>query len=120
MKLRRLVSPFYLVFVVRLLAQKPEEGTVTGLVINKAADQPVEYAALALKKKSGGETIRTAATDSRGAFTLESVPFGEYTVAFGLVGTDVQLTQAFTVDAQHRSLDLGRLALADTAVKMDK
>lgn len=106
--------------VARLWAQHPEGGVVTGFVFEEAGDRPVEYATLALKKKEGGKPVRTAATDSRGAFVLESVPFGEYTVTFGLVGGDPHVTPPLTVDAQHRSIDLGRLMLGDFAVKLEK
>ena len=119
MKLIRLLV-LCIVAAGRLTAQKTEGGTVTGVVFGPTANRPVEYVALALKTKTGGETVRTAATDSRGGFALESVPFGEYKVVYGLVGGDSQETPAFTVDAQHRTVALGRLVVADVAVKMEK
>ncbi|MSU23890.1 MAG: TonB-dependent receptor [Opitutus sp.] len=119
MKLLRLVALGLFVVVCRA-AQKSEEGIVTGVVFGPAGEQPVEYATVALKKKTSGETVRTAATDRRGAFALESVPFGDYKVVYGLVGGDSQETPPFAVNAQHRSVALGRLVLTDGTVKMEK
>ena len=111
---------FLALLAVPLFAQVPEGGAVTGTVFDQATGRPVEYAALALKTKGGGETVRTAATDSKGEFVLENVPFGDYAVVYGLVGGDSQQTATFSVDAQRRSVVLGRLALGETVVKMEK
>ncbi len=110
----------FLTLASRLPAQKADDGTVTGIILDKASNQPVQYVAVALKKKAGGDTVRSAATDNRGAFTLESVPFGEYELSYGVIGFDTQQTPAFTVDTAHRTLDLGRLPIEEASVKMEK
>ena len=117
-------SPWILIALLltaaRLPAQKTAEGTVTGLVFDQGTAKPVEYVAVALKKNPGGETVRTAATDSRGTFTLESVPFGNYKLIYGVIGFDSHESAPFTVDATHRATDLGRLLITDAVVKMEK
>ena len=56
-----------------LAAQKSETGVVAGIVIDQASGQPIEYATVALKKKSAAETVRSGVTDSHGAFTIEGL-----------------------------------------------
>jgi outer membrane receptor protein involved in Fe transport len=109
-----------LLLATRLAAQKADAGSVVGSVIDQASGQPIEYATLELKKKTGNETVGSAVTDSRGAFTIESVAFGDYRAFYGSLGTDRLETPPFTVDAQHRTVDLGRLVIGNTAVKMEK
>lgn len=116
--MRYLFRPFALLIVFlatpmpRLFAQTPA-GTITGLVAD-AAGKPVEYAAVTLKSKDGRVTAATA-TNATGRFTHEQVPDGEYVIAYGTVGEVGAESRSFTVDARHRAIDLGTLALAQTA-----
>jgi outer membrane receptor protein involved in Fe transport len=103
-----------------LFAQKAAEGTVIGVVIDKTSGQPVESAAVILKKKSDGKATHTAATDNHGAFTVENVPPGEYVVEYNYIGLESQETPAFTVDVKHLTRDLGRLALTESSIKLEK
>jgi len=64
--------------------------------------------------------VRSAATDAKGAFALESVPFGEYRAVYGVLGTDGTETALITIDAAHRSVDLGQLVIGGGTVKMEK
>jgi len=101
--------------------KNPEEGAVSGSVVSAAADRPVEYGAVTLKSKADGKTLRATVTDAKGAFTVGALPFGEYEVVYGAVGGDTQTSRAFTVDAAHRTVDLGRLLLgAETPVQLGK
>ena len=120
MKTVRILVASLLILASRLSAQKADDGTVTGIILDKASNQPVQYVAGALKKNDGGDTVRNAATDNRGAFTLEGVPFGEYVLSYGVIGFDTQESPVFTVDATHRTPDLGRLLIAEAPVKMEK
>lgn len=121
MKTARIIIALLLVLTTtRLPAQKTADGTVAGFVFDQATAKPIEYVAVALKKNPGGATVRTAATDSRGAFTLEGVPFGDYELVYGVIGFDSQRSPPFTVDAAHSSTDLGRLFVTEAVVKMDK
>lgn len=100
-------------------AQKPAEGAVTGTVIDPGSGQPVEYATVTVRPKAGGKAVRSGATDAKGAFDLEGIAAGDYELAYSLIGGEREAAVAFTVDASHRAIDLGRLALAgDAVVKM--
>jgi outer membrane receptor protein involved in Fe transport len=120
MKLDRFVIVLVLIVTTRLLAQTTGEGAITGSVFDQTTGRPVEYVTLALKGRAGGKTMRTAVTDNLGAFVLEDVPFGEYKVVYGLIGFENRETSYFIVDAQHRSLDLGRLFITETGIRMDR
>jgi hypothetical protein len=96
-------------------------GAVRGTVVDPAGGKPAEYATVTVKNKTDGATSRAGATDAKGAFDLEGLPAGDYTLVYALVGGAREATAAFSVDAQHRAVDLGRLALGDdTTVKLEK
>jgi len=94
-------------------------GMVSGRIVDGSAKTPVEYATVTLQQ-ADGTVVQRAATESEGAFTFESVPAGSYVVTFGRVGTAPQTTPAFTVDAGHRQVDLGRLGLGGDVVHLER
>jgi outer membrane receptor protein involved in Fe transport len=119
MKLARLCIALCAISTTSLLAQKSDGGAITGTVVDPAG-KPVEYAAVALKAQPDGKLVAKTAADARGVFALEQVPFGTYRLTYGFLGDGSDETPALVLDTQHRSLDLGRLTIAEAAIKMDK
>ena len=118
-----LLRPLWLLALIPLgFAQKPATGgLVTGSVFDPANGQSVEFATLVVKNKADGKAVRTGATDAKGGFELEAIPAGEYRLVYALVGGARETTVAFTIDAQHHAVALGRLALnGDSAVQLEK
>ncbi|HVZ64116.1 MAG TPA: TonB-dependent receptor [Opitutaceae bacterium] len=102
-----------------LLAQAGGEATVTGTVLDPAGARPVPYVAVTLERTPGGEAVQSAATNDKGEFSFEHVPFGQFQVGYAPVGADRQHTAAFALDAGHRTQALGKLLLtAEPVVKM--
>lgn len=100
-------------------AQKPDTGGVTGTVTDQSSSRPIEFAAIVLKDATG-KAVQRAATDAKGIFVFEAVPFGEYRIDYGLIGGDSQHTDGVKIDAQHRAVKLGVLTLTADAVQMQK
>jgi outer membrane receptor protein involved in Fe transport len=120
MKLLRHAVPYF-IFAAIILAQKPEEGSVTGTIADRESNRLVEYATVVAKNSADGSKIRAGATDAKGAFELSGLPFGTYELNFGLVGAEKTETAAFKLDAQHRMVNLGRLLIgAENPVKLEK
>ncbi|MBI4624038.1 MAG: TonB-dependent receptor [Verrucomicrobia bacterium] len=106
---------------IALRAQAPAGGTVRGTVFAPENGQPVEFATVTVKNKADGKSVRAGATDAKGGFELEAIPVGNYLLVYGLVGGAREATVAFSIDAQHRAVNLGRLALdGDATVKLEK
>lgn len=119
LKLSAILTCFCL--AISLRAQATVEGAVSGTVFDPENGKPVEFATVVVKPKTGGNAVRTVATDAKGAFDFERIPAGEYQLVYGLVGGAREAMVAFSVDAQHRTVNLGRLALnGDATVKLEK
>jgi len=118
-KLARICFALFAISTTSLLAQKSDGGTITGSVVDPAG-KPVEYAAVTLKAQPDGKLVAKTAADARGMFVLEQMPFGTYRLTYGFLGDGSDETTAVVLDAQHQSLDLGRLTIPEAAIKMDK
>src|SRR4051812_25198356 len=120
MKFFRLL-PLCFCFAAHLLAQRSEGGAVMGTINDHTSQQPVENATIVVTNKGDGKTIASGVTDAKGGFALGGIPDGSFDLTYSLVGADTRETTAFTVDTQHRAVDLGALVLgADAPVKMQK
>ncbi|MBM3852761.1 MAG: TonB-dependent receptor, partial [Verrucomicrobia bacterium] len=124
---RSLAMPVGCTFRVTLLAlalaasaAAEERGTVSGAIIDRTANLPVEYVAVTVQRREDGVRLQAAATDARGVFAFVDLPAGNYRLIYGLVGSERTESVEFAVDGQHRPVDLGRLALpVDRAVVLD-
>ncbi len=100
-------------------AAAPAETRVTGTLLTPETRQPVEFAAVTLKRADdtvAGSTL----TDQRGRFTLEKIPAGDYAVTYGRVGGVFRTTATFQINAARAQIDLGRLELADEPLQLKK
>lgn len=100
-------------------AETPPHGTVAGRIVEHGSSRPVEYAAVVLKD-ANGKVIQRAATNAKGEFVLESVPTGDYQLAYSLVGGEPQEPVGIHLDAQHDKANLGTLELRGETLQMQR
>ena len=119
MKPAHLFLSLFVLLTSGLSAQKPGSGAVSGLIFDSSSNRPAELVTVTVNKKADGASAGTAVTDSRGAFSLENLAFGEYQLAYSYVGLENHESPVFSIDAQHPSADLGRLVLTNSpTIKM--
>jgi outer membrane receptor protein involved in Fe transport len=104
----------------RLPAQPTTGGTVMGVVLDRAANHPLESVTVTLKKVADGSAVESAVTDGRGRFALTNVPAGDYRVDYGFVGSDPHVTAPFTVAAPAGAVDLGPLDAGAGVLQLEK
>jgi outer membrane receptor protein involved in Fe transport len=105
----------FLGLVSTLFAQRPQGGgpgnfsklKLTGIVVDKETQEPLEYATISLINKRFPERIQGGITDAKGNFNLEVFP-GQYTITIEYIGFD-------KVNIENKVLreneDLGRIEL---------
>jgi outer membrane receptor protein involved in Fe transport len=105
----------FLGLISTLFAQRPQGGgpgnfsklKLTGIVVDKETQEPLEYATISLINKRFPERIQGGITDAKGNFNLEVFP-GQYTITIEYIGFD-------KVNIENKVLrkneDLGRIEL---------
>lgn len=88
---------------------------VTGKLVDATTNKPLDYATIILLK--GTEVAKAAQTELTGAFTMEAVPFGTYTLKISYVGYNT-IQRNVTFDAAHAVLALGnvKMTISKTSV----
>ncbi|MGB0316974.1 MAG: TonB-dependent receptor domain-containing protein [Flavobacteriaceae bacterium] len=104
----------FLGLISTLFAQRPQGGPgnfsklkLTGIVVDKETQEPLEYATISLINKRFPERIQGGITDAKGNFNLEVFP-GQYTITIEYIGFD-------KINIENKVLreneDLGRIEL---------
>ena len=111
-----------LLLPVSLQAQETDDGNgrITGRVVAKDDGTPLEGATVSIRLPADSSLVTGTSTDSTGAFAINDVARGTYTVRIGFVGfaatrlTDVRLTRS------RPSRDVGTVGLSPATEQLDE
>lgn len=103
-----------------LFAQpKPNEvvtGSVNGVVLDADLNQPIPYATVIIT--SGEQTITGGITNYDGAFEINKIPEGIYTLRVQFIGYEA-FERDLKIDRDHRKHDMGNLNLSAVPAELD-
>jgi outer membrane receptor protein involved in Fe transport len=89
-------------------------GSVTGIVLEKSGNSPLEGASVTLRKTTGDSSIvKGTQTDESGKFALDAVPFGRYRLNVRLVGYSSTSISGVVVNGDNPSLTLDTIKLKE-------
>src|SRR5258708_6179190 len=96
----------------------PDEnnGRITGRVIDSLSHQPLQYATITLYKQKETKPAGGAMTGNKGAFNIDGLAPGTYTVTIELIGYAPRTIAAITID--KRSLSLGDIFVGKKATDL--
>ena len=96
-----------------------QKGVVRGRVIDATGGEGVEYATVALLNPTDSSIRGGTVTEANGAFRLE-VPYGSYLMRITFIGYEPHYyPQRITLNAQHQSVNLGKLNIRATSTMME-
>jgi outer membrane receptor protein involved in Fe transport len=107
-----LIFLLFVLTVSNLSAQKPSKGTITGIVVDKLNNQPIEFANVVLQKESDNTQISGTTTDAKGKFSFDKIADGKYKIVYSFIGYEQQETPVVSIADKSRAVNIGSLALA--------
>jgi outer membrane receptor protein involved in Fe transport len=102
------------------LAQGAAVGVVEGVVRDRSANRPLQYANVILVNRADSTQVRGMVTDKDGRFTFSGVAAGSYVVECSFIGHKSFRSQGFVIDATHLRLDFKTIPLTDSAFAVDE
>lgn len=90
-------------------------GNVTGKIVEKGSEVPMEYATVALHETQSGKIEAGCITDSFGVFRFEKVPVGSYYAECSYLGSNTIKTDTFKLE-KGVTVDLGTLYLSESTM----
>lgn len=114
--MKNLITLFILTFVLSTnLAQAQNEVEITGTVIDKDVNAPLEYATIAFFSKKENKIITGGITDSKGNFKI-NVPTGTYDITIEYISYKTKTIPNRTLSSKT---DLGVLGIAIDVESLD-
>lgn len=99
-------------FTLTLAAQKNKKITVTGTLVEKGTNQPLEYASVVFLNQNKTELKTGVATDFDGNFSID-IPSGDYTIKLDYISFK---SKSITKSFGSQNVNLGKLYMeADVA-----
>ncbi|AYA36661.1 TonB-dependent receptor [Hymenobacter oligotrophus] len=92
-------------------------GSVTGTLLDGSNGQPVPFANVVLLRAQDSTLVTGAQTADNGAFKIEGVPFGNYSLRVTQLGYR-PARRPITLSAEQASLALGQLRLRSTTQQL--
>lgn len=100
------------------LAQRPSRPKVkvTGKIIEKTTQQPLEYATVAFYSGNNPKAVAGGVSDSKGEFSID-VPKGTYNIIFEFISFESTRMENRRVDG---NTNLGTVQLSDAAMQLNE
>ena len=111
---------FTLLLTMGLLAQSSKTGTISGTVVDKSSNRPMEFVNVVLRSRSDSAIVAGTETDAKGKFVFRNVALGEYFLRFGFIGHAQSVTRAHKIDDRNLTWNLGTVALTESSVSLDE
>lgn len=106
MKLTSLLSTLFIILLSSVT--NAQDVNVTGKVIDKDVNQPLEYATIAFFSKKENKIVTGGITDTQGSFNI-AVPVGTYDISIEYISykTEKILNKAITADTNLGTINIG-------------
>lgn len=114
--MRNSVVVFAILFlwVINLSAQQQRLGSVTGSIIEKTTNSPLEFATVIIKSNTDSTSSQGTVTGKKGEFTFKSLAYGDYRLIYSFIGFDKVETPVFSLNAKRSKIDVGKLFISES------
>lgn len=93
------------------------KGSINGIVIDAALNEPISYATITLK--SGDTVVTGALSDDSGKFSVDKLALQNYLVDIQFIGYATKEFEV-TLDDNNPQINLGTLSLSPAATQLDE
>jgi outer membrane receptor protein involved in Fe transport len=115
MKVLYLLSALLSCSLIILAQPSAPKTSISGRVIDSASHSPVEYATITVYAQHNTRPVNGNTTGSKGTFSLEGLPPGNYTLTIDFVGYQSRSFGPLTLGAKQPAVSLGDIGLLKKA-----
>ena len=109
-----------LFIAIGLLGQNKNTGKITGTIVEKGNEYPIEYASIQLLKTLDQTPVEGTVSDTKGNFSIDNVTLGEYSLAVSFMGFEKLQLPNICLTKEQPLLNLGKIALKASSVVVEE
>lgn len=102
----------------RQLTAAGSGGSITGSVLDRQTNNPVEFANVILFSRKDSTEVTGTVTDGAGKFALAGVGAGSYFMQIQIIGYGIKVVRRILLSDSHPSVNLGKIYLRPTAISL--
>jgi outer membrane receptor protein involved in Fe transport len=118
MKKSGAVFIIFLTIVLNLSAQQQGQVSVSGIILDKSTNAPLEFATVIIKSNTDSTLYQGTVTGKKGEFVFNKIASGDYRIVYSFIGFEKVETSVFSIDSKRNKLDLGKLYLSGSATML--
>jgi len=96
-------------------SERPAIATISGKVIDKANNEPVEFATISVISKKENKTVNGCITSKNGVFEITKVKFGMYKIVVSFIGYSDITIDNIKLTPDKTNINLGKIELENSA-----
>lgn len=104
-------------------AQAPQtpkgNGKISGIVINGATSQPVEFATISLNDPATQKPVNGTVADDKGKFSMSKIADGNYKVVISFIGYETY-SQDVVIKDGKQSIDMGTIKIGESVTELNE
>lgn len=104
--------------VSNISAQQQGQGSVSGTIIEKTSNKPLEFANVILRSNTDSTKFQGTVTGSKGEFSFDKVFFGNYKIIYSFIGFDKVESPSFVLNSKQSKVNLGKLYINETTTSL--
>ncbi len=102
------------------LSNVPEKTSIEGVILDKATQNPVEYANLVLYNTEDSALISGSISSSDGSFRIIDIDLGSYYLSVQFIGYQSYRIDNIEINVDNRNVDLGIISVAPAFVNLQE
>src|SRR6056297_3064423 len=101
------------------MANMPKEGVITGKIIDKSTDQPMEYANVVIYSKRDSSLVGGTISNPDGSFKIEQVPYGRFYLTANFIGYNKIQKDSIMILPRSKEMNVGTIVLSPVATEIE-
>ncbi|MEZ5083990.1 MAG: TonB-dependent receptor [Bacteroidales bacterium] len=97
----------------------PAEGLVTGIVLEKGTDMPMEYANFVLYAMRDSSLVTGTVTNADGSFKLTEIRYGRFYAIVNFIGYNKTIIPDIKINPQQKEINLGSIYLESASTNLE-
>lgn len=115
--MRKIFTILLIISAICAQAQKQQNSTVTGKVINSKDKKPIDYASVAIKNLKDSSVVSGISTGADGSFVLKNIALGNYRLYVAFLGLKT-VTKDFVLSNDKPSINFGNVEMEDGGLEL--
>lgn len=114
-----IICSFFLLISASALSQ-PNFGTISGSVIDKATNKPIESADVSLIGQKDSVVVSGASTDASGKYMLNNLPRGRFFIRANIVGYNFGIISGIVISNDNPNISLDPIKLSQSGTTTEE